>query len=230
MSPQPQPQPQTASASAPSPTGGTSLPLGQASHLLTTFVHFLTVCVHNILYYRGVYPAATFLTSRAYNLPVHQSRHPRVCAWVRDALDAVRAQLVRGAVERVVVVLHAPPSASPNAAAVVLERWVFDVAGFPAWSGLKEDSAAQRREFQYHHEDDDGGGGGGDESGDGRTSAEGAGARINWPNVHEELRAAIRKLAYAGEQLAALPDGCTFTIAVELREEAEAPIGVRKMK
>ncbi|KAI1502387.1 DNA-binding protein [Biscogniauxia marginata] len=198
------------------PEAGPSIPLSQASHLLASFTQFLTVCIHNILYYRSLYPAQTFLTSRAYNLPVHQSRHPRLCSWIRDAVDAVRAQLVLGVVERVAVVIH-------DGRARVMERWMFDVGGFPAWKGVKEGV---------------GGGGGskgksrervGDivEGVEGRADGTDGGAdgRVNWTDVDEQLRAAVRRLAYAGEKMAPLPEGCTFTVAVELRDEGEAPIG-----
>ena len=206
-------EPAPAPAPAPSESTSVPVPVNQASHLLTSFTHFLTVCIHNILYYRNLYPAQTFLTSRAYNLPVHQSRHPRVCAWVRDAVDALRAQLVRGAAERLAVVIY---DARHDA---VVERWMFDVASFPAgWSGLGEDSG------RAPDDDDDE-----DDESDRRVAGDvgGGGSKVNWSNVHEELRAAIRKLAYAGEKMAPLPDGCTFTVAVELREEGEPPIGVR---
>ncbi|KAI0013022.1 DNA-binding protein [Xylariaceae sp. FL0662B] len=209
-----------------------SLPSSQASHLLTSFTHFLTVCVHNILYYRGLYPAPTFLTSRAYNLPVHQSRHPRVCAWVRDAVDAVRAQLALGAAERVAVVVY-------DRRARVLERWMFDVAGFPAWRGFREAARGGRDEEQESREgteregeqQQEGGGGGGRSDGGPAAAAaaadpgSGSDDRVNWTDVDEQLRAAVRRLAYAGEKMAPLPDGCTFTVAVELRDEGEAPIG-----
>ncbi|KAI0175844.1 DNA-binding protein [Hypoxylon sp. FL1284] len=183
-----------------------SIPIDQASHLLTAFTQFLTVCVHNILYYRSVYPAQTFLTSRAYNLPVHQSRHPKVCSWIGDAVDAVESQLVLGAVERIAVVIY-------DGRASVMERWMFDVAGFPAWKGFRDavgPRAAEEEELLAEG------------AGDAESSAE---AKVNWADVDEQLRAAIRKLAYAGEKMAPLPEGCTFTIAVELRDEGEAPIG-----
>ncbi|KAH9883616.1 DNA-binding protein [Xylariomycetidae sp. FL2044] len=200
--PPPPPPPQVAE-------GGPSIPQTQASHLLTNFTHFLIVAIHNILYYRAIYPPATFLTSRAYNLPVHQSRHPKVCAWIRDAVDAVRTQLALAAVERIAVVLYAENGR-------VMERWMFDVAHFPAWKGFRE---GNRRQARDRDEGDEGGGGGG-----GNGAADAA-DRINWTDVDEQLRAVLRKLAYAGEKLAPLPDRCTFTIAIELRDEGEAPIG-----
>ncbi|RYP90681.1 hypothetical protein DL770_003219 [Monosporascus sp. CRB-9-2] len=162
-------------------------------------------------YYSLYHPASiaeTFLTSRAYNVPVHQSRHPKVCSWIRDAVDAVKAQLVLGAVERIAVVIY-------NDQDRVMERWMFDVASFPAWTGFKEGKLPRRED---------------DEEDDGRAEGAAAGAgsgesKVNWSNVHEELRASIRRLAHAGEKMASLPEGCTFTIAVELRDEGDAPIG-----
>ncbi|KAI2618749.1 DNA-binding protein [Hypoxylon sp. NC1633] len=182
-----------------------SVPLDQASHLLTSFTQFLTVCIHSILYYRSIYPSHTFLTSRAYNFPVHQSRHPKVCSWIRDAVDAVKVQLVLGVVERIAVVIY-------DGKARVMERWMFDVAGFPAWKSFKE-----TRGIRADEEDD---------SAEGADNAEGSVEnKINWANIDEQLRATIRKLVFASEKMGPLPGGCTFTVAMELRDEGEAPIG-----
>lgn len=50
--------------------------------------------------------------------------------------------------------------------------------------------------------------------------------RINKVDVEEQLRATVRKLAYCGGKLSDLPDGCTYTVAVELKEKSDPPIGV----
>ncbi|KAI1767279.1 DNA-binding protein [Hypoxylon sp. FL1150] len=185
-----------------------SIPFNQASHLLASFTRFLTVCIHNILYYRSIYPAETFLTSRAYNLPVHQSRHPKVCSWIGDAVDAVEAQLVLGAVERIAVVIY-------DRQARVMERWMFDVASFPAWKGFNDVVGPRTEEEEELAE----------EAAEAEINTDNAETKVNWADVDEQLRATIRKLAHAGEKMGALPEGCTFTIAVELRDEGEAPIG-----
>ncbi|KAI3322119.1 HORMA domain-containing protein [Xylariaceae sp. AK1471] len=207
----------------PTPAQGPSITIPQATRLLTTFTHFLTVCIHNILYYRGLYPSTTFLTSRAYNLPVHQSRHPAVCAWIRDAVDAVRAQIAQGAVERLAVVIYGSGSAR------VMERWMFDVARFPVWKGLPRDGKGKEKAWGRDDDEEDGandGGGGGGNAGVGPGGEQQPNqSKVNWTDVDEQLRAAVRRLAYAGEKMATLPEGCTFTVAVELRDEAEAPIG-----
>jgi len=53
--------------------------------------------------------------------------------------------------------------------------------------------------------------------------AEGA---INWADVNEALRGALRRIAYAAETTPPPPEGCTFTLAIELHDEAPAPIEV----
>ncbi len=70
-----------------------SLGITEGHNLLTSFNAFLTIAIHNILYYREIYPQRTFLSAKAYNLPVHQSRHPKVCSWIQDAVDAVGGQM-----------------------------------------------------------------------------------------------------------------------------------------
>ncbi|KAL6862885.1 hypothetical protein ACO1O0_003124 [Amphichorda felina] len=177
-----------------------SMPASQASPLLSSFATFLTLAIHSLLYHRNLYAPETFLTARAYNLPVHQSRHPGVCTWVSDAVAAVAAQVQRAAVHRVVLAVHAPTRAF-----AVLERWVFDVARFPDWGSRDED-------------------GGGNIAGAGAGDAEDD-QQVNWTDVNEALRGALRRLAYAAEKMPRLPEGCTFTLAVELRDEASAPIG-----
>ncbi|KAF7536747.1 hypothetical protein G7054_g4285 [Neopestalotiopsis clavispora] len=214
------------------PHGPVALSLTQSSHLLLSFTHFLTVAIHNVLFYRNLYPPTTFLTTRAYNLAVHQSRHPAVCNWIRDAVDAIRAQLVLGVVSRIAIVIHVPAAADSK----VLERWMIDVAQFPAFKGYKEPRGNRR------DEEDDGVGGpervpipgggeldrpGGGGLGDvtGASAQKKAAPRVNWTDVDEAFRGAVRRMALAGEKMAELPEGCSFTVAVELRDEGEAPIG-----
>ncbi len=246
------------------------VPVAEAHTLLTSFNEFLIVSTHTILYYRRIYPEHTFLSSNAYNLPVHQSRHPKVCDWVRDAADAVSAQLAAGAAERVAVVIHAPPpSGKPSdGGGAVLERWVFDVSHFPAWPGGVEamrafeewwrlecegeddSSGGEGAESEYGAEEDeedektedgadgrrsrgnkmdDGGGGGSgddeDEDDDDEDDEDNEGV-VNWADVDEQLRAMVKRLAHTGEKLSPLPSGCTFTVAIELRDDGEPPIGV----
>ncbi|KAF4126490.1 Cysteine synthase [Geosmithia morbida] len=198
------------------------LPSSEAAPLLTSFTSFLTISIHTILYHRHIYPPETFLTARAYNtLAVRQSRHPGVCAWISDAVSAVATQLRDGSVDRVVLAIH-----SPKEGFRVLERWVFDVSRFPSEWG----AAAV---------DDQGGGEAGPSAAtaaaaaaatatardDGEAAREGEREVINWTDVNESMRGAVGRVAYAAEKMGPnLPSACTFTLAVELRDEAPAPI------
>lgn len=93
--------------------------------LCTTLTTFLTVAVHTLLYNRACYPASSFLLARAYNYPVRQSRHPAVCAWISDAIEAVHSELLAGTLSRVALVICNPRTAAP------LERFVFDLGRLP---------------------------------------------------------------------------------------------------
>ena len=63
--------------------------------LVSSFTEFLTVVVHTILYERNIYPRTSFLNARKYNYPVRQSRHPQVCKWIQDAIEAVEIELLK---------------------------------------------------------------------------------------------------------------------------------------
>lgn len=170
--------------------------LNTFTSLVQTFTDFLVVSIHTILYSRAIYPSNTFISTRKYNFPVRQNRHPKVCAWILDACTAVQTQLLKGVVRRVVVVIY-------NQDAKVMERWVFDVERFPV---------VPKEEALTEFADDGLGGGKG----------------ISVVDVEEQLRATVRKLAYCGEKLAPLPENCTYTVVVELKDKADPPIGVRR--
>ena len=84
----------------------------------------------------------------------------------------------------------------------VLERFLFDVERFPF---VPEKDAYT--EF-------------GVESG-----AEGE-VKVSRVDVEEQLRATVRTLAYCGAKLGVLPEDCTYTLAVELKDNVDPPIGV----
>ncbi|CAG7564044.1 unnamed protein product [Fusarium equiseti] len=163
---------------------GLAVPPAAASHLISSFTTFLTLTIHTLLYHRGLYPPTTFLTTRALNLPVHQSRHPGLCTWINDAIASLSVQLRKGAVKRVAIVMHAAHTFD------VLERWVFDVEAFPGGWGDRDQMTYNPALVEGVDE----------ESG------------VNWTD--------------AAEKLSPLPEGSTFTLAVELRDEANAPIGI----
>lgn len=63
--------------------------------LVTAYTEFLTVAVHTILYERNIYPRESFINARKYNFPVRQNRHPKVCAWIQDAIAAVELEMLK---------------------------------------------------------------------------------------------------------------------------------------
>ncbi|UNI13328.1 hypothetical protein JDV02_000083 [Purpureocillium takamizusanense] len=219
-----------------------SLPPPQTSALLSSFAAFLTIALHTLLRHRRLYPPETFLLATAYNLPAYQSRHPDVCAWVRDAVAAVLPQLRRGAVRTVALVVHHPDDLA------VAERWVFDLSGFP-----REDLDDQGRGADGGGGGAVGGGGGGGWNRKGRGGVGAAAAEerrrrrmvmlyrgmggdddddgaVNWTDVNEAFRGALRRIAYAAETNPPPPEGSTFTLAIELHDEAPAPIEVCQFK
>jgi len=110
----------------------------------------------------------------------------------------------KGTVHRVAVVIFSP-DAKP------LERFMFDVSSFPEVP--VEDVFT---EFDDGEKEVVG-------PGDGRKVK---GFRVNLVDVEEQLRATMRKLAYCGGRLGPLPEGCSYTVVVELKEKADPPIGV----
>lgn len=63
--------------------------------VVAAYSDFLTVAIHTILYERNIYPQASFIKARKYNYPVRQSRHPKVCRWIMDAVSAVEAEMLK---------------------------------------------------------------------------------------------------------------------------------------
>lgn len=167
--------------------------------LLTTFSDFLVVSIHTILYERGIYPASTFISARKYNFPVRQNRHPKVCQWVLDAAAAVEAEMLKGTVSKVAVVIYSPD-------AQVLERFMFDLSSFPSVPASESLTPFE-------------------EVASAETNDSEANPKVSLVDVEEQLRATVRKLAYCGSKLGPLPESCTYTVVVELKEEANPPIG-----
>ena len=118
-----------------------------------------------------------------------------MCTWITDAVSSVEAQLRLSAVERVCLVIF-------DARDRPLERYVFDTSRLPVVPVSEADTPLERL----------------DESG-GRVAVLPVG------DVEEQLRAAMGRLSGCGELLGALPEGCTFTVAVELKGESEPPLG-----
>lgn len=163
-------------------------------NLVSAFTDFLTVAIHTILYERKIYPQTSFLSARKYNFAVRQSRHPKVCEWINDAVNAVETQLLKGAVDRVAVVMYTKTNHP-------VERFMFDVSRFPVVSPTEVDLPLRRAPID-----------GGDE------------AILPYVDLEEQFRATMSKLGNCGAKLESLPLGCTFTIAIELKDDGLPPL------
>ncbi|PVH68790.1 DNA-binding protein [Cadophora sp. DSE1049] len=198
-------------------------PYTEPLHLTTplslqqTLISFLTIAIHTILYTRALYPPRTFLTTRAYNFPVHQSRHPAVCEWINSAVASVGVLLQKGTVKRIVVPVF-------DEKGVVMERFIFDVERFP----VVEEEEERLVEFEARDANPR------NPNPNPNPNTEEVPqpqpqlkAGVKRADIEEQLRGTIRHLDYACSRLTPLPENCTYSIAVELRDEpgVDPPIG-----
>lgn len=179
-----------------------SMPNNQST-LAASFTNFLTVSIHQILYLRSVYPRITFLPVRAYNYPVRQSRHPKVCDYINDASIAVGTEILKGTITAVSIIISSLRTNQP------LERYAFDLSGFPRVSAGEVNTT-----FGERKED---------------SSKPGADLGTAPPTIDLEgqFRACLARLASACARLTPLPrdDEFSFTVCIEVREDALSPAG-----
>lgn len=103
----------------------------------------------------------------------------------------------------------------------MLERYIFDVSRFPTWPAAPSKESPDEsmrahggrtmpKEFRHETARDD------------HLDT----GSINFVDVDEQFRACLRRAAHAMEEMDPLPEGCGFTVAVELKREGEALIVV----
>ncbi|PKY05501.1 DNA-binding protein [Aspergillus campestris IBT 28561] len=186
-------------------TAPRSMPTNQSA-LAASFTSFLTVSIHQILFLRSVYPRATFLPVRAYNYPVRQSRHPKVCDYINDASIAVDAEILKGSITAVSIIISSLRTNQP------LERYAFDLSGFPRVpAGEVNTTFDDRRE---------------DPSNKTGVPVPDRGATPT-PDLEAQFRACLARLASACARLTPLPrdDEFSFTVCIEVQEDALPPAG-----
>jgi mitotic spindle assembly checkpoint protein MAD2B len=108
---------------------------------LDAFTNFLTAYIHTLLYLRSLYPRTSFVHSRFHNTSAYQSRHPLVCEWIRDAVDAIKTELLDGTVSRIgIVIFHYGDGSKTGSGGSgekgtgdvqIMERFMIDVSAFP---------------------------------------------------------------------------------------------------
>ncbi|KAL4807687.1 DNA-binding protein [Aspergillus unguis] len=172
-------------------------PHNQAA-LAASFTNFLTVSVHQILYLRSVYPRATFLPVRAYNYPVRQSRHPKVCDYINDASIAVGTEILKGTITAVSIIISSSRTNQP------LERYAFDLSGFPRVPPGEVHTTFENRM---------------DDASKGVPNPQ--------ADLEAQFRACLARLASACARLTPLPrdDEFSFTVCIEVSEDALPPAG-----
>ncbi|KXT09292.1 hypothetical protein AC579_2862 [Pseudocercospora musae] len=161
---------------------------------VTAFTDFLAVAIHTILHQRKIYPDTSFISAKKYNFPVRQNRHPKVCEWINDAVNAVEIELFKGTVERVAVLIY-------NQHAQPLERVVFDVSRFPLVPSSQSHLPLERVEADASHA-----------------------VILPIVDLEEQLRATMSRLSNCASSLSTLPPDCSFTVAIELKAQSEAPV------
>ncbi|KAK6506387.1 hypothetical protein TWF506_011301 [Arthrobotrys conoides] len=171
-------------------------PIDTYANLITSFIDLLLLSIHTILYEREIYPSTLFIAARKYNHPVRQARHPLVCQWIQEAVDACAEELMKCAVDLIAVNII-------SSANKPLERFVFDVSRFPVVASTDIHSP-----FVVT-----------DEDGNERVAD-------TLVDLEEHMRAVITKLSYSTRKLGKLPKDCTFSVSMELKNEAMAPEGV----
>lgn len=218
------------------------------------FTNFLTAYVHTLLYLRTLYPRTSFVHSRFHNTSAYQSRHPLVCEWIRDAIDAVRSELLAGTVSRIAIVIFSYGSGSKNSSGEsggststgtgdvkILERFMLDVSAFPVvdkddrnavleWMSSRPSSRTSSRPASpsSHEAEDE------HERGDRTPRRNRSESREPPPfdigvdtDLSEQMRAALISLTTRCAQLSPLPEKCSFNISMELKDEADVdpPLG-----
>ncbi|KAJ4361629.1 hypothetical protein N0V95_001706 [Ascochyta clinopodiicola] len=204
---------------------------------LNAFTNFLTAYTHTLLYLRTLYPRTSFVHARFHNTSAYQSRHPLVCEWIRDAIDAVRTELLDGTVSRIAIVIFSHGSAKVGGTGDVqiMERFLLDVDAFPVvdrdernleleWASSRPSSRASSSRSASPSS----------QRGDGDKTPSRSRSREPRPldlgvdtDLSEQFRAALISLTTRCAQLAPLPEHCSFNISMELKDEADVdpPVG-----
>eukprot|EP01065_Artemidia_motanka_P030154 TRINITY_DN36166_c0_g1_i1.p1 TRINITY_DN36166_c0_g1~~TRINITY_DN36166_c0_g1_i1.p1 ORF type:complete len:201 (+),score=62.21 TRINITY_DN36166_c0_g1_i1:72-674(+) len=87
---------------------------------VSTVVEFFGYAINSILYQRGVYPATSFTQVQKYKLAMLVTSNRDLKAYLGSVLQQLSEWMMRGCVQRLVLVVTGPDGAS-------VERWQFDI-------------------------------------------------------------------------------------------------------
>ncbi|GFR79728.1 mitotic spindle assembly checkpoint protein MAD2B [Elysia marginata] len=103
--------------------------MSEASVGVDILSEFVEVCIHCVLYCRGLYPQGVFEKRVKYNVPVQMCLHPDVCAYITNVVNSIKMLLTEGQVDKISVVILEEQSTTP------LERFVIELGTLePNWT------------------------------------------------------------------------------------------------
>ena len=189
---------------------------------LNAFTTFLTAYTHTLLYLRTLYPRTSFVHSRFHNTSVYQSRHPLVCEWIRDAIAAVREELLEGVVARIGIVVFSYGGEDKTGSAKIMERYMFDVSSFPV-----VDKNERNMEIEWDYDSSEANESDAEDDNPRKKGKQKALDTDVDINLSEQFRAALLSLTTRTTQLSPLPPNCSFNISMELKDggDMDPPIG-----
>ncbi|GAC76704.1 mitotic spindle checkpoint protein [Moesziomyces antarcticus T-34] len=76
------------------------------NQLISGIIDFLEVALHTILCLRSVYPFDVFARRKKYSHPCYQSRHPGLNEYISRVLAALRREIERSSVSKVILVVR----------------------------------------------------------------------------------------------------------------------------
>ena len=76
------------------------------NQLVSGIIDFLEVAFHTILCMRSVYPYDVFARRKKYSHPCYQSRHPGLNEYISRVLAALRSEIEKGTVSKVILVIR----------------------------------------------------------------------------------------------------------------------------
>ena len=183
--------------------------------IVEAFSDFLIVATHQILFHRGIYPSAAFVSARKYNLPVKEIRHPKVCRWIQDAVAAVKTEMLKCAIQTTSILIYGPPPDSRP-----LERYQIDTSSFPIIPKAEMHTPFVDDEQPTGGEPEDD-----ERTGDTAKPIPSQASRVTKfqpppaSDLPEQFRATLSRLSSLN--LDPLPADCTFTVVIELRDEED---------
>ncbi|SJX61834.1 related to mitotic spindle assembly checkpoint protein mad2b [Sporisorium reilianum f. sp. reilianum] len=84
------------------------------NQLVSGIIDFLEVAFHTILCMRSVYPYDVFARRKKYSHPCYQSRHPGLNEYISRVLAALRSEIEKSTVSKVILVIRPNVVVDPN--------------------------------------------------------------------------------------------------------------------